>query len=126
LSLKKYNNFIDPQSTRVMIGDHFFDLEICKDHVKGLSKRDKVEMDGMIFMYNEPISLSYHMKDCRIPLDILFCRDGQVVDIHHNCPPCKSLPCKKYECDSSDLVIELPGKTCSSLGITSGLSCQIV
>lgn len=110
-----------------MIGDHFFDLEVCKDHIKGLSNRDKVEFDGMIFIYDKPHNLLFHMKDCKIPLDILFCKDGQVVDIHHNCPPCKSLPCKKYECSSpSDLVIELPGKTCYVLGIKSGVSCQVI
>lgn len=126
MSLKKYNDFIYPQSMKIMVGDNFLNLEVCTDHEKGLAKRDYVEYDGMIFIYPDPIPLSFHMKDCKFPLDIIFCNEAQVVKIHENCPPCESDPCKKYSCDLGDLVIELPAGKCSELSINEGDLCQIV
>lgn len=110
---------------KVMVGDNFLELEVCQDHEKGLSGRDSVKHDGMVFIFPEPGPLSFHMKDCKISLDIIFCKEGQVVNVYKNCPPCESEDCKKYTCDLGDLVIELPAGKANELCIKTGDLCQI-
>lgn len=127
MPLKKYNEFIDPRSLEVMVGDSIFDMELCEDPVKGLSGREEVSRDGMIFIFNESAPRSFHMKDCLIPLDIVFCNAGQIVKIYENCPPCEDDECKKYHSEASDLVLEFPGGTCSDFpSIKEGALCQIL
>lgn len=126
MALKKYTQFIDPQLIEISIGDHLFDLEVCNDHELGLSKRKTIGCEGMIFIFDSVKDASFHMKDCHFPLDILFCKDGEIKSIAENCPPCKSDECQKYNCEDVDVVIELPAGTCSKLGITQGESCQVI
>jgi uncharacterized membrane protein (UPF0127 family) len=127
MPLKKYNQFIDPRSLEVMVGDSVFEMEVCENHEEGLSKRESVSLDGMIFIFDNSMSRSFHMKDCLIPLDIVFCNAGQIVKIYENCQPCKDDECEKYPCDSSDLVLEFPGGTCSENSeIKEGALCQIM
>jgi len=127
MHLKKYNQFIDPRSLEVMVGDSIFDMELCTNAEKGLSGRDSVSLDGMVFIFPESSSRSFHMKDCLILLDIVFCNQGQVVKIYENCPPCKDQECQKYTCESSDFVLEFPGGTCSKeQSIKEGVLCQIL
>jgi len=127
MPLKKYNEFIDPRSLEVMVGDSIFDMELCENPEKGLSGRENVSRDGMIFIFDESSSRSFHMKDCLIPLDIVFCDGGQVVKIHENCQPCEQEECEKYTCESSDLVLEFPAGTCSkNSSLKEGSLCQIL
>jgi hypothetical protein len=109
---------------KVMIGDNFFDLEVAEDHEKGLSGRDSITKDGMIFIFPDIEPLQFHMKDCKFPLDIIFCKEGEIVNVYENCPPCEE-DCTKYACDLGDLVIELPAGACSKKGIKTGGFCQI-
>lgn len=111
---------------KVMVGDNFLELEVCQDHEKGLSGRDSVKNDGMVFIYPEPIPLSYHMKDCNFALDIIFCKEGQVMNVYKDCQPCKSADCQKYNCELGDLVIELPAGKANELCIKRQDLCQIV
>lgn len=53
MPLKKYNEFIDPRSLEVMVGDSIFDMELCENHEKGLSGRENVSREGMIFIFDE-------------------------------------------------------------------------
>ena len=126
MALKKYTQFIDPQLIEISIGDHLFDVEVCPDHVVGLSQRKTMNCEGMIFIMDEIRDASFHMKDCSFPLDILFCKDGAIKKIAPNCPPCNSDSCPKYSCEDVDVVIELPAGTCSKLNITEGESCQVI
>lgn len=126
MALKKYTQFIDPQLIEISIGDHLFDMEVCSDHVVGLSNRKKMNCEGMVFIMDTVRDASFHMKDCYFPLDILFCKDGAIKKIAANCPPCNSDDCPKYSCEEVDVVIELPGGTCSKLNITEGESCQVI
>ena len=126
MSLKKYTQFIDPQLVEISIGDHLFDVELCKNFEKGLSQRSKMGCEGMIFIFPEPRDAQFHMKACKFPLDIIFCKDGGVKQISADCHPCKSKNCEKYTCEDCDAVVELPAGTCFKLGITTGSSCQIL
>jgi uncharacterized membrane protein (UPF0127 family) len=107
----------------IKLGETTFLVEECKDFSKGLSKREHLlENEGMLFNFNTPGTRSFHMKDCYVPLDIIFIEEGKIKKIFHNCPPCKNNDeCKKYECDSADLVIEVLGGTCQANRISEGL-----
>lgn len=126
MALKKYTQFIDPQLLEIAIGDHLFDMEVCADHALGLSNRKSMGCEGMIFILDDVRDAEFHMKDCHFPLDIIFCRDGAIKKIAANCPPCNSEVCQKYTCSDVDVVIELPGGTCSKLNIIEGESCQVI
>lgn len=61
------------------IGDHTFFLEECKDLKKGLSHREHLlKNEGMLFNFKETGPKSFHMKDCALPLDIIFIKEGKI------------------------------------------------
>lgn len=118
-------NFIQKEDSEdfylVKIGDHVFVLEECKDFPKGLSNREHLlENEGMLFNFNDPGDRTFHMKDCLIPLDILFIKDGKVNKIYHECQPCEINECDKYV-GEADSVVELLGGTCKKNNISEGL-----
>lgn len=54
--------------------------EIKEDRMKGLSNIDSLPVDeGMLFVYNEPMYVSFWMKDTKIPLKIVFINEDQEV-----------------------------------------------
>lgn len=61
----------------------------------------------------------FWMKNCLIPLDIIFIKDNLITKIHHNCLPCLTDDCKNY-CGIGDAVLEVRGETCRKLGIKEG------
>lgn len=106
----------------VKIGDHTFILEECKDFSKGLSERKHLlENEGMLFSFPDKGARTFHMKDCLIPLDIIFIKEGKIAKIFHECVPCENDDCQKYEFDSADTVVELLGGTCKKNNINEGL-----
>lgn len=125
-----FNYWKDPEYSEfhlVKIGDNTFVLEECKNLSEGLSKREHLlENEGMLFNFSKKSQRSFHMKDCIIPLDIIFIEEGIVKKIFHNCPPCQDNECQKYEYHSTDTVVELLGGTCKKNNITEGLRYQIL
>ena len=79
------------------------------------------EFDALLFVKKELVS-SFWMKNCIIPLDVIFIHDNIITTIHHSCPPCKEInddKCLRYK-GTGDLVIEMLGGTCQVLGIKAG------
>jgi len=63
------------------------------------------------------------MKNTKIPLDMVFLRDGQVKAIKVNVPPCTTTPCPSYGPESEtliDQVIELRAGRAAELGLKVG------
>jgi uncharacterized membrane protein (UPF0127 family) len=65
----------------------------------GLMFRDSLPLThGMLFIFE---SQDYHgiwMKNCRIPLDILWLnKDRQIIHMEENVPPCLDDPCPIYQ-----------------------------
>ena len=50
---------------------------------------------------------SFWMKDCLIPLDIIFIIDNKVTKVHRDCPPCNENKCKSYY-GIANKVLEVP------------------
>lgn len=75
--------------------------------------------DAMLFIMPEDTQQSFWMKNCVIPLDIIFISDGVIQDISPNCPPCYDEPCPSYQGDGG-FVLEVPSGTCRSKKIRIG------
>lgn len=106
------------------INRHLFKTKIVnneKDIKMGMmGKNFTKEFDALLFVMNTPTS-SFWMKNCIVPLDIIFIKNNIITKIHHNCPPCNSTnnDCKKYK-GNGDLVIEIPGGLSKKLNIEKG------
>ena len=74
--------------------------------------------DALLFVMNSPKS-SFWMKNCIVPLDVIFIHNKKITKIHHNCPPCKTKECTMYP-GEGNLIIEMPGGTCKRLNIKRG------
>ena len=90
-----------------------------KDTQRGMMGKDfDSTFNGMLFLMDEG-QHCFWMKNCIIPLDIIFIGNGVITDIHHNCPPCESEDCPNY-CGTGETILELRGGTCNRLGISEG------
>jgi uncharacterized membrane protein (UPF0127 family) len=106
----------------IIINNNLFNVKCVitkKDITEGMMhKKFNDEFDGMLFfMKDEPHS--FWMKNCIISLDIIFIRNNKVLNIHHNCPPCNTEECERYE-GEGDLVLEVDGGTCNKYDIKEG------
>ena len=84
-----------------------------------MKKRFDDTFNGMLFLQGE----GYHcfwMKNCIIPLDIIFIENNTITKIHHSCKPCNEDTCEDRYCGKGDIVLELMGGSCSKLNINEG------
>jgi hypothetical protein len=114
-----------PISAQVKVGDQTIDLEVAKteeQQAMGLMYRKQLENNrGMLFPFKPARPVGFWMKNCLINLDMVFLRNGQVVAIANNVPPCQKEPCPVYGPQTSvDQVIELRGGRAKELGIKQG------
>ncbi len=59
-----------------------------KQKRQGLSGRESMLVsEGMLFMYGTEEKPSYWMKDMHFPIDIIWLRNGEIIDIHKNLQP---------------------------------------
>lgn len=85
---------------------------------KGL--KGKTSINGCyFFMLQDTDTHSFWMKDCLVPLDIIFCDNNQIVKIFHNCPPCNGNDCRRYS-HPGNVVLEVAGGICNQNGISEG------
>lgn len=90
-----------------------------KDISNGMmNKKFDDDFDGMLFML-DGIDHSFWMKNCIIPLDIIFINEDIITKIHHNCKPCNQDQCQTYN-GNGDIVLELPGGECKKYDINEG------
>ena len=90
-----------------------------KDTSRGMmNKQFDDTFNGMLFIMSEG-EHCFWMKNCIIPLDIIFIDNDTITEIHSNCPPCKTKDCENY-CGAGDMILELQGGTCKDLGIKIG------
>lgn len=106
----------------IIINNNLFNVKCMvtkKDIQYGMmGKQFNDTFDGMLFMMDND-NHSFWMKNCIIPLDIIFISNNKVSKIHHNCPPCETEECERYE-GTGDLVLELDGGTCEKYDIAEG------
>ncbi|MDB5323370.1 MAG: hypothetical protein JWN40_5001 [Phycisphaerales bacterium] len=111
----------------VQIGSKTFTLEIADrtdSRTFGLMRRDSMPADhGMLFVFDAEEPRGFWMKNCRIPLDIIYLdAAGKVVSVKQM---------KPYDLNSTpsdgpaQYAIELNKGAASSAGVTPGMSLKL-
>ena len=107
---------------KVKINDNIFKVKALTDiksqSIGMMGKTFDETFDGLLFLMGGD-KQCFWMKNCIINLDIIIIRNNVIVNIHHNCPPCKEEPCPSY-CGNGNIVLELEGGTCETVGIEPG------
>ncbi len=108
-----------------MLKEETFHLEVAltpQALQQGLMYRTKLSADkGMMFPFTPTRRVDFWMKNCLIPLDMVFLRKGQVVHVVHSAPPCRQDPCPSYpSVHSVDLVLEIPAGTAKRIKLQLG------
>jgi uncharacterized membrane protein (UPF0127 family) len=61
--------------------------ETPEEQARGLGYRDRLEWDhGMYFPYRRPGFYGFWMRGMRFSIDIVWIRDGRIVDLHRDVP----------------------------------------
>jgi uncharacterized membrane protein (UPF0127 family) len=104
-----------------------FELEVAntdKSRVRGLSGREKMPYDGMIFFFQQPQKLIFWMKDMNFPIDIIWIKDGKVSGFAQNAAPepgkADYLLRKYFSPGAADTVIELNAGDIKKYNIKEG------
>lgn len=98
----------------VRINDRLFDAEYLntpEDIRKGMMGRE--HLDGCMVFNMGMGHHSFWMKDCLIPLDIVFVNKNRISRIHHDCQPHQGDGTPKTYTGIGDHVIEFPSGTCN-------------
>ncbi len=104
-------------------GEVSFSVEIADDAAErgqGLMFRESMPMSsGMLFVYEEPKSVAFWMKNTLIPLDMIFLNEQGVVEkVHENAVPGDLTPIPGG--DNILVVLEINGGLARRLGIEAG------
>jgi hypothetical protein len=94
---------------------------------RGLSGRKMLgERHGMVFLFSEPDRYSFWMKDMRFPIDILWIKDGEVVDITTDALiPIDGRPIPTYfPASPANMVLEVPAGFAEKHGLRVGIPVQ--
>lgn len=119
---------IDGQKISMVIANQKLDLEVAASSAtrsKGLSNRDEIGSDGMLFAFDQLGYPIFWMYQTRIPLDFVWLANGQVVDITPDVPvpapgvTTQNLPTYKPK-HPAHLMIELPAGDAAKRGIKPG------
>lgn len=91
------------------------------EHQAGLSGRNTLPEDsGMLFLFESPDIYPFWMKDTRIPLDIIWLRNNQVVEMTSLNPESNGTTPSHNPAALADSVLELPQGKASTYNIQLG------
>lgn len=115
----------------VKFGSTVFDVTLPKtpeDFQKGLMFVESMpDSEGMLFVFDKQSPKSFWMKNCFIPLDMVFIDENlTVVDIKHDFEPCKEDPCPHYVSKEPALyVLEINAGLAEKYGIKEGSKAEL-
>jgi len=109
----------------VLIAGEVFHLEVAETSdafTQGLMRRKHLKSHhGMLFPFKTPQKTYFWMKNCLLPLDILFIKQGKVVNIAEHAQPCLQDPCQVFASSGMvDTVIELNAGISHTLHLKPG------
>lgn len=94
-----------------------------QERILGLMFRDTLPpSSGMLFIFERDDYLPFWMKDTLIALDFIWLdKQGRVVDLRPNVPPCKLDPCPSYKPSKpARAMLEVPAGTAAAHGVKPG------
>jgi hypothetical protein len=115
-----------PVSATAEMAGEVFELEVTstpQQQALGLMYRSELPANrGMLFSFASPRRARFWMKDVPVPLDMVFLRNGEVIAIAAEVPPCQAEPCATYGPDGEivDQVIELRSGRAAEIGLAEG------
>lgn len=114
---------------KLVIGDRVrLTVELARtmdEKVRGLSGRPGLEPgQGMLFVYDRPQAISIWMKDMRFSLDIIWIREGRIVQIEKQAPPLTPTGPPRIYTATGDQVLEVPAGFASKQQIRVGDKVQ--
>ncbi|MBI2036985.1 MAG: DUF192 domain-containing protein [Candidatus Liptonbacteria bacterium] len=125
--------FPEIELAKVIVGERTFYVEIAdtdEERTRGLAFRDKLESDGMLFLFETPGPYGFWMKDVRFPLDIIFIREGRVFSLERGVPVLQGNenPQTYYPAGYAEVtqVLELPAFSVDRYNIRLGTPVQII
>jgi uncharacterized membrane protein (UPF0127 family) len=93
---------------------------------RGLSGRPVLKPgEGMLFVYDQPQRVGIWMKDMRFPLDIVWIREGRIVQIEQQAPPLGQGGPETVYTATADLVLEVRAGFTARQGIRVGDSARM-
>ncbi|MDR3306851.1 MAG: DUF192 domain-containing protein [Endomicrobium sp.] len=121
------NKYVDGETLNAKINSQSLKLLVAKKRetiIKGLSWRDKIPFDGMIFFFDKPRKASFWMRGMKFPLDIVWVQNNIIVGVTENVKPEPGVPEKNLKLYPSpaevDAVIELSAGRAKQLNIKEG------
>ena len=108
-----------------------FEVEIADTEPareRGLMFRDSMPANhGMLFLFDDFTVRTFWMKNCRMPLDILyFDQNYKLVSAQQRVPACRSEPCPVYPSEgAAKYVLELNAGTADKLGVKPGDTLKV-
>lgn len=109
----KTNSLLFKKNPTVTINGHKFQVAIADSNEEkeiGLSKTESLPQDqGMIFLFEKPGFYSFWMKNMKLPIDIIYINNDQIVTIQNNVQPAKNdeSPTIYTSTEPSDKVLEI-------------------
>ncbi len=117
--------------TAVTLKGRQFRVEQANDpdsQQRGLMFRDSMPEDhGMLFNFDNEQPRTFWMKNCRMPLDILYFDEKyKLVSVQQRVPACRSDPCPVYPSEGpAKFVLELNAGMADKLGVKPGDELQV-
>lgn len=113
---------------KVKINNEIFKVKTLVDdksqQIGMMNKTFDSSFDGLLFLMGGK-KQCFWMKNCLIPLDIIIIKNNVIVNIHYDCPPCKTEHCPNY-CGRGNIVLEVEGGTCTKNNINPGDTVEYI
>lgn len=107
-------------------------VEVAQDEAeleKGLSYRPSLDEDaGMLFLFPVADTQVFWMRGMQFPLDMIFIRDGRIVDIRTNIlPPAQTggIPSVVRSRGTADAILEVNAGKADAWGLSPGMQVTI-
>ncbi|MEK7546266.1 MAG: DUF192 domain-containing protein [Patescibacteria group bacterium] len=125
IRIKEAVELRNPVMMEATLRGRVFTIEIADTVAKrdlGLGERESLPDDhGMYFPFDAERRWVFWMKGMRFPIDIIWIRDGKVVDIDHSVPPPKTLPLDTFSpIEPADAVLEVNAGVAQEIGLEPG------
>lgn len=110
----------------VTINGHKLELTVADSQEEreiGLSETKSLPQEkGMIFLFEKPGFYSFWMKNMKLPIDIIYINDDQIVTIQNNVQPVKEQesPIVYTSTEPSDKVLEINAGLARAYGFKKG------
>ena len=122
-----------PEGPRVVMpSGAVYSAELARtpeEQAQGLMFRESLPpRHGMLFLFAKPNVHKFWMKNTMIPLDMIWLdREGRVIFVSADTPPCKADPCPSYGPDAPAVtVLEIAGGMATKEAVKPGSLLKLI